>query len=40
VVVVECPVSEERMHAMFEALDSFLSNYPEVGEYDQKLKAA
>jgi len=40
VVVVESPVSEERMHAMFEALDSFLSNYPEVGEYDQKLKAA
>ncbi|PZO87405.1 MAG: phosphomannomutase/phosphoglucomutase [Micavibrio aeruginosavorus] len=37
VVVVESPVSEERMFAMFEAIDSVLSSFPEVGEYDQKI---
>ncbi len=38
VVVVESPVSEARMHAMFDELDGILSGFPEVGEYDQKLK--
>lgn len=37
VVVVESPVSESRMHDMFEYLDSILSGYKEVGEYDQKI---
>ncbi|MGC6512002.1 MAG: phosphomannomutase/phosphoglucomutase [Parvibaculales bacterium] len=37
VVVVESPVSEENMRAMFEALDAVLRKHPEVGEYDQKL---
>lgn len=40
VVVVESPVSEQRMHDMFEAIDSVLSSYKEIGEYDQKLKKA
>ena len=40
VVVVESPVSEAQMHAMFEEIDSVLRMHPEVGEYDQKLKAA
>lgn len=38
VVVVESPVSEDRMHAMFEELDSMLSTFKDVGEYDQRLK--
>ena len=37
VVVVESPASEDRMHEMFEAVDSVLRTYPEVGEYNQKL---
>jgi len=37
VVVVESPASEARMHEMFEAVDSVLRTYPEVGEYNQKL---
>jgi phosphomannomutase/phosphoglucomutase len=37
VVVVESPVSEQRMHDMFEAMDSVLRNHPEVGEYNQKI---
>jgi phosphomannomutase/phosphoglucomutase len=37
VVVVESPVSEERMRAMFREIDERLTNYPEVGEYDQKI---
>jgi len=37
VVVVESPVSEENMRAMFKEIDDVLSGYPEVGEYDQKL---
>jgi phosphomannomutase/phosphoglucomutase len=40
VVVVESPVSEALMHAMFEEVDSVLRQHPSVGEYDQKLKAA
>jgi len=37
VVVVESPVSEEKMRAMFADIDSRLSKFPEVGEYDQKI---
>ncbi|WP_422025036.1 phosphomannomutase/phosphoglucomutase [Pyruvatibacter mobilis] len=37
VVVVESPVSEDNMRAMFTELDATLSTYPDVGEYDQKL---
>jgi phosphomannomutase/phosphoglucomutase len=37
VVVVESPTSEEMMKAMFKAVDLQLSNYPEVGEYNQKI---
>ncbi|MGB0342815.1 MAG: phosphomannomutase/phosphoglucomutase [Parvibaculales bacterium] len=37
VVVVESPVSEENMRAMFAAIDALLSSYPEVGDYDQKI---
>ena len=37
VVVVESPVSEAQMRAMFADLDTRLSNHPEVGEYDQKI---
>ena len=37
VVVVESPVSEAQMRAMFKDLDSRLSKHPEVGEYDQKI---
>lgn len=41
VIVVESPVSEKRMHEMFAEIDGLLSSqFPEVGEYDQKLKAA
>jgi phosphomannomutase / phosphoglucomutase len=40
VVVVESPVSEKAMRAMFDEISAVLSNFPEVGEYDQKLKAA
>jgi phosphomannomutase/phosphoglucomutase len=40
VVVVESPVSQESMHAMFNELDGVLAGFPEVGVYDQKLKAA
>lgn len=38
VVVVESPVSEQRMFDMFDQMDAILSAFPEVGEYDQKLK--
>jgi phosphomannomutase/phosphoglucomutase len=37
VVVVESPVSAERMKAMFAEIDSRLSANPHVGEYDQKI---
>jgi phosphomannomutase/phosphoglucomutase len=41
VVVVESPVSESRMHDMFESIDQLLTaKYPEVGEYDQRIKRA
>ncbi|HEY1837833.1 MAG TPA: phosphomannomutase/phosphoglucomutase [Rhizomicrobium sp.] len=37
VVVIESPVSEAQMRAMFADLDGRLSKHPEVGEYDQKI---
>jgi phosphomannomutase / phosphoglucomutase len=37
VVVVESPVSEENMRAIFGELDSHLSTYPEIGAYNQKI---
>ncbi|MDD7909086.1 phosphomannomutase/phosphoglucomutase [Pseudovibrio exalbescens] len=37
VVVVESPVSEERLHEMFKAVDAVLRENPEVGEYNQTL---
>lgn len=41
VIVVESPVSEARMHEIFAEIDGLLTRqFPEVGEYDQKLKAA
>lgn len=40
VVVVESPVSKQQMHAMFGAINEVLDQFPEVGEYDQKLSAA
>jgi phosphomannomutase / phosphoglucomutase len=38
VVVVESPVAEQRIHDMFEAMDSVLRTHPEVGEYNQKMQ--
>jgi phosphomannomutase/phosphoglucomutase len=37
VVVVESPVSEANMRAMFADIDTRLKRHPEVGEYDQKI---
>lgn len=37
VVVVESPVSEERMRGMFADIDARLSKNPHVGAYDQKI---
>ncbi len=37
VVVVESPVSEQRMREMFQALDQTIRRHPEVGEYNQKI---
>ena len=37
VVVVESPVSGQRMRDMFEAMDQVLQGYPEVGAYNQKI---
>jgi phosphomannomutase/phosphoglucomutase len=37
VVVCESPVSDAAMRAMFKDIDTRLSKYPEVGEYDQKI---
>ncbi len=37
VVVVESPVSEARMRAMFAAVDSILRENPEVGAYNQTI---
>ena len=37
VVVVESPVSEQRMRDMFKAVDAVLRTYPEVGAYNQTI---
>lgn len=37
VVVVESPVSEDRLYDMFEYIEGTLANFKEVGEYDQKI---
>lgn len=37
VVVVESPVSEERMRAIFADIDATLATHPEVGAYNQKI---
>jgi phosphomannomutase/phosphoglucomutase len=37
VVVVESPVSEANMRAIFAELDAHLATYPEVGAYNQKI---
>lgn len=37
VVVCESPTSEDMMKAMFKAIDMHLSDYKEVGEYNQKI---
>jgi len=37
VVVVESPVSEQRMRDMFAAVDGVLRTHPEVGEYNQTI---
>ncbi len=37
VVVVESPTSEENMRAIFAEIDTLLSSYDEIGEYDQKI---
>jgi phosphomannomutase/phosphoglucomutase len=37
VVVVESPVSEQRMRDMFDVVDGVLRTHPEVGEYNQKI---
>lgn len=37
VVVIESPVSEERMRAMFKAVDDVLRENPEVGAYNQTI---
>ncbi len=37
VVVVESPVSEDNMRAIFAVIDAHLQTYPEVGAYNQKI---
>jgi phosphomannomutase / phosphoglucomutase len=37
VVVVESPASDAQMRAMFREIDTRLSKYSEIGEYDQKI---
>ena len=37
VVVVESPVSEQRMREMFKAVDTVLRENPEVGDYYQTI---
>jgi len=37
VVVVESPTSEGNMRAIFEAIDSHLQSYEDVGEYNQRI---
>jgi phosphomannomutase / phosphoglucomutase len=37
VVVVESPVSKQRMHDMFDAINLVLKTHPEVGAYNQTI---
>jgi len=37
VVVIESPISEERMSAMFHAVDAVLRENSEVGAYNQTI---
>jgi phosphomannomutase len=37
VVVVESPVSEQRMREMFRSVDAILRRNPEVGAYNQTI---
>jgi len=37
VIVVESPVSEAQMRAIFADIDARLSRYPQVGAYNQKI---
>ncbi len=37
VVVVESPVSEQRLHQMFQALDQLLREDERVGKYNQSI---
>ena len=37
VIVVESPVSEAQMRAIFADIDARLARYPEVGAYNQKI---
>ena len=37
VVVIESPVSEERMREMFKGVDAVLRRNPEVGAYNQTI---
>jgi phosphomannomutase/phosphoglucomutase len=37
VIVVESPVSEANMRAMFADIDRRLSKFPDVGAYNQKI---
>ncbi len=37
VIVVESPTSEDNMKAIFKNIDMHLSEYPDIGEYNQKI---
>jgi phosphomannomutase/phosphoglucomutase len=37
VIVVESPVSEANMRAIFADIDARLAKFPEVGAYNQKI---
>ena len=37
VVVIESPISEDRMRAMFREIDTVLRENPEVGAYNQTI---
>ena len=37
VVVCESPVSEERMKDIFSSINDVFKNFPEIGDYDQKI---
>ncbi|MEM9989316.1 MAG: phosphomannomutase/phosphoglucomutase, partial [Pseudomonadota bacterium] len=37
VVVVESPTSEANRNAMFHAIEAVMADYPEIGEFNQKL---